>query len=50
MATLVDATQSFLESLELAGKSPLTLDSYGRHLAEFEQWLDKPLAVDEIES
>ena len=50
MATLRDATQSFLVSLELAGKSPLTLDSYGRHLSEFEDWLDKPLAVDEIES
>jgi len=50
VATLRDATQSFLESLELAGKSPLTLDSYGRHLTEFEDWLDKPLAIDEIES
>ena len=44
---------SFLESLELGGKSPLTLDSYGRHLAEFEDWLrenEKPLTVDEIQS
>ena len=40
----------FLESLELGGKSPLTLSAYGRHLTEFEEWLDKPLAVDEIES
>jgi len=44
---------SFLESLELAGKSPLTLDSYGRHLKEFETWLkanDKPLTVEEIDA
>lgn len=42
----------FLERLELAGKSPLTVDSYRRHLRQLEGWLrqdDKPLTVEEIE-
>ena len=50
---LESARVFFLESLELAGKSPLTLDSYRRHLRELEGWLkenDKPLTVEEIES
>ena len=50
MATLRDARQSFLDSLEIAGKSPLTLDSYGRHLTEFQDWFGKPLDVGDIQS
>jgi integrase/recombinase XerD len=50
MATLADARQSFLVDLELAGKSPLTLEAYGRHLEEFGDWLGKPLDVADIES
>lgn len=49
---LESARVSFLDGLELGGRSPSTLESYRRHLRELEGWLrqnDKPLAVEEIE-
>jgi site-specific recombinase XerC len=47
------ARVSYLESLEVGGKSPLTLASYRRHLVELVDWLrenGKPPIIGDIQS
>lgn len=51
--TLTESRVSFIESLELSGRSPGTLALYDRFLKELEVWLrenNEPLIVDEIQS
>jgi integrase/recombinase XerD len=50
--TFSEAQNSFLEALELADRSPLTLSTYAASLQELASWLadnGKPLAVRDIE-